>query len=96
MPEDYWKYKDVALSSDVSDLPFSAFDACAYELSGDIAQAKVLFDNVATTSKDYSALENTIRFYKRNKFLTECEILYLRVQQLHEEKTFMKLLNSQI
>ncbi len=89
MPEDYWKYKDVALSSDVSDLPFSAFDACAYELSGDIARAKVLFDNVATTSKDYSALENTIRFYKRNKFLTECEILYLRVQKLHEEKTIV-------
>lgn len=42
--------------------------------------------------KDYSALENTIRFYKRNKFLTECEILYLRVQQLHEEKTMSKLL----
>lgn len=88
-PEDYWKYKDVALSADVNDIPFNAFDACAYELSGNIAQAKVLFDNVATTSKDYSTLENTIRFYKRNEFLTECETLYLRVQQLYEENAIV-------
>ena len=45
--------------------------------------------DVATTSKDYSTLENTIRFYKRNEFLTECETLYLRVQQLYEENAIV-------
>lgn len=89
MPEDYWKYRDIAASSDVSDLPFNALDACAYELSGDVVRAKELFDNVATTSKDYSTLENAIRFYKRNKFLTECESLYLRVEQLYEENAIV-------
>ncbi len=83
-PGEYWKYKEMAVSAGVNGAPISAMDACAYELEGNIEQAKCLFDNVAATSNQYHVLENALRFYKRNSFFVECESLYLRIQNLQE------------
>lgn len=89
VPEEYWKYRSLAVSADVNELPFDAFDACAYELDGNMTQSKTLFDNVAATSTDDLTLENTLRFYKRNGFLSECEELYLRIQKLYDDNAIV-------
>lgn len=88
-PEEYRKYRDLAVSNGMHELPLDAYDAYAYELDGDILQSKALLDKIATTSSDYPILENALRFYKRNKFLAECEELYLRVQNLYKNNAIV-------
>ena len=63
-----------------------AMDACALELDGEIEQAKALFDGIASNSDDYQLLENTLRFYKRNMFNSDCVALYFHIQERYERK----------
>lgn len=81
----YWKYRSSATSAGVCGDLFDALDACAFELDGKLERAKALFNNIACTSVDYHLLDNTLRFFKRNMFTSECSKLYLRIQELYEK-----------
>ena len=89
LPEEYWKYREVAIICGANSLPFDSFDAYAYELNGNISQAKTLYDHISDTSRQYSSLENALRFYSHNNYLPECEQLYFRVHRLYEERAIV-------
>lgn len=87
--ESYWKYRSSAASAGVCGDLLDAMDACAFEIDGKPEQAKTLFNSIASTSDDYQLLDNTLRFFKRNMFNSECSALYLRIQELHEKGTIL-------
>ncbi len=90
----YWKYRSSAASAGVYGDLLDATDACAFEFEGNLEQAKALFDSIASTSVDYQLLDNTLRFYKRNKLNVECATLYFRIQELHkQDKIFIENLD---
>lgn len=80
--EDYEKYQSKAEENGISGELLDSMNACAYELSGNIVQAKVVFDQIAESSMDDNILENTLRFYFRNNYLDEAKALLLRIHEL--------------
>ncbi len=85
----YWKYRAFAASSGIDSSILDAMDACANEWDGKLEEAKILFDNIATTSNDYQLLDNSLRFFKRNKFNSECATLYFRIQELYKKRILL-------
>lgn len=80
----YWEYRPLADSAGIHGCIIEVMDACAYELDGNIKQAKELFDTIASASADYQLLYNALGFFKRNGFEEECSSLYFRVLGLME------------
>lgn len=78
----YWKYRNSATNYGLTGDLLESMDACAYELDGNIAQAKEIFNRLATCSVDDNILENTLRFFLRNKFSNEASTLFLRMHKL--------------
>ena len=81
-PADYRKYRSDAKDYGITNHLLDFMDACAYELEGDISQAKTLFDRIAVSSVDDNILENTLRFYFRNNCTEEIRSLLLRMHKL--------------
>lgn len=81
-PQAYRKYRNLWDQHFSSERFLVAMDACACELEGDLVSAKSLFDSAIRDCSDYHILENALRFYKRNNFFTDCEVLFLRLQNL--------------
>ena len=79
---DYWKYRQSVDQYGIEGNLLSSMDACAYELEGDLGHAKELFDTIALSSFDYNILENTLRFFLRNKYISEAKELFLRIHEL--------------
>lgn len=79
---DYWKFRIKANDYGISGELLESMDACAFELDGNISQAKTLFDRIATSSVDDNILENTLRFYFRNNCTDEIRSLLLRMHEL--------------
>jgi tetratricopeptide (TPR) repeat protein len=86
-PDEYWKYKDKAITNGVLGPPIDAMDACAYELEGKVIKAKSIFDDIASTSYDYHILENNLKFYARNHYNEECSKLFIRIHELWNNKS---------
>lgn len=83
-PNEYWKYKQIAISYGMKEQDTLSMDAFVYEIEKNIDKAKTIFDKLSNESYDYQTLDNTIRFYKRNNFKEECIELYLRIKRLKE------------
>lgn len=81
-PADYWKYRDKANDYGISGELLDSMDACAFELDGNISQAKMLYDRIATSSVDANLLENALRFYFRQNLTGETRSLLLRMHEL--------------
>lgn len=81
-PADYWKYRDKANDYGISGELLDSMDACAFELDGNISQAKMLYDRIATSSVDDNLLENALRFYFRQNLTDETRSLLLRMHEL--------------
>ncbi|MBQ9850364.1 MAG: hypothetical protein IJO36_06665 [Clostridia bacterium] len=85
-PDKYWKYKKQAVETNNFEMDFTAMDACAFELEGQKEKAKDLFDEIAQNSLHYHDLSNCLRFYRRNNFVEETIVLYLRIHELSNNK----------
>lgn len=79
---DYWKFRVKANEYGISGELLESMDACAFELDGNISEAKSLFDRIAASSVDDNILENTLRFYFRNNCTDEIRSLLLRIHEL--------------
>lgn len=80
--EKYWKYRDNSNDYGISGDLLDSMDACAYELDGNIAYAKTIFDRISDSSSDDNILENTLRFYLRNSYSDETIKLSQRMHKL--------------
>ena len=80
--DDYWKFRAGANNYGISGELLESMDACAFELDGNISQAKTIFNKIATSSVDDNILENTLKFYLRNNCIDETRSLLLRMHEL--------------
>lgn len=78
----YWKYRKEAVSYGICGDLLDSMDACAYELEGDIPHAKDIFDRISVSSADDNILENTLRFFLRNKFKNDAKALFVRMHEM--------------
>ncbi len=92
---DYWKFRSSAGDYGICGDVLESMDACAFELDGNLRQAKLLFDKIALSSADDNILENTLRFYFRNNCTDEIRALFLRMHELIITKS-MYIANAEL
>lgn len=64
----YIKYRDEMIAEGAPSPSYQMMEACYTELSGQIQEAKSRIDVLVLSSRDFGDLENSVRFYRRNKF----------------------------